>query len=54
MPHLSYSPDLTPSDFLVCLFVSLNEKILKGKHFAYVEELKQKTAEALIKRHQNI
>ena len=30
-----------------CLFVSLDEKVLKGKCFANVEELKQKTAEAL-------
>ena len=43
-----YSPNLTLSDF----FVSLHEKVLKGKRFADVEEVKQKAAEAL-KRHQN-
>ena len=38
-----YSPNLTLSDF----FVSLNEKVLKGKHFASVEDMKQKVAEEL-------
>ena len=35
MPHPPYLPNLTPSDF-----VSLDEKILKGKHFANVVEMK--------------
>ena len=30
----------------VAFFVSLMKKVLKGKHFANVEEVKQKTAEA--------
>ena len=38
VPHPSYSPDLTPRD----IFVSLMEKVLKGKHLAHVEEVKQK------------
>ena len=44
MPHLSYSPNLIHNDFY---FVSLMKKVLKGKHFASVEEVKQKMAEAL-------
>ena len=44
MPHPPYSPDLTLSNFY---FASLDEKILKGKHFAGVEEMKQKMAEVL-------
>ena len=43
MPHPSYSPHLTPSN----CFVFQVEKVLKGKHFADVEEMKQKTAKAL-------
>ena len=44
-PHPHYSPDLAVSDFF---FVSLDEKILKGKCFANVEEVKQtKMTEAL-------
>ena len=44
MPHPLYSPYLTPSNLL---FVYLDEKSLKGKCFADVEEVKQKMAEAL-------
>ena len=44
MPHVPYSPDLAPSDFSV--FPRM-KKVPKGKHFADVEEGKQKTAEAL-------
>ena len=43
MPHPPYSPDLTPGDFLSPQI----KKVLKGTHFADVEEAKQKTAEAL-------
>ena len=46
MPHVPYSPDLTPRDLFVCLLPWMN-KVLKGKCFAHVEEVKQKTAEAL-------
>ena len=45
MPHLSYSPYLTPSDFSF-LFPQL-KKFLKGKPFANVVEVKQKMAAAL-------
>ena len=45
MPHPSYSADLTVSSFLFCLFPGM-KKVLKGKHFADVEEVKQKTIEA--------
>ena len=41
----SYSPDLTLRDFFV-LFPQM-KKVLKRKRFADVEEVKQKTAEAL-------
>ena len=44
MPHPPYSPDLALSNFF--LFPPM-KKVLKGKHFANVEEVKQKTAEAL-------
>ena len=44
MPYPPYSPSLTPSDFF--LFPKM-KKVLKGKHFADVAEVKQKTAEAL-------
>ena len=46
MPHPFYSPDLTLS---YVFSVSPDEKknVLKGKHFADVEEVKQKMAEAL-------
>ena len=39
-----YTPDLTPTDF--SWFPQMTS-VLKVKHFADVEELKQKTAEAL-------
>ena len=44
MPHLPYSPNLAWSD---SSFVSPMKKVLKGKCSASVEEVKQKTAEAL-------
>ena len=44
LAHLPYSPNLNHSDFL---FVSPDEKILKGKSFAIVEEVKQKKSETL-------
>ena len=45
MPHPPYSPDLPPIYFFVV--VSQLQIILKGKCFANVEEVKQKTAEVL-------
>ena len=45
MPHPPYSPDLAPSD-IFCLFPQM-KKVLKGKHFAHMEVVKQKIAEAL-------
>ena len=42
--HPPYSPDLTPSDFF--LFPRM-KKVLKGKHFAQVEAVKQKMADTL-------
>ena len=45
MSHPPYSPNLAHSDFLF-LFPWM-KKILKGKCFADVEEVKQKMAEAL-------
>ena len=47
VPYPPYSPDLTPSKFFVCLFVSSDEKVHKGKPFPGVEEVKQKMAEEL-------
>ena len=44
MPHLLYSRDLAPRDIFL---VYPDEKVLKGKEFANVEEVKQKIAEAL-------
>ena len=44
MPHPPYSPSLTLSKYFLFLWM---EKVLKGKLFADVEGLKQKTAEAL-------
>ena len=44
MLYIPYSPDLASGDFF--LFPQM-KKVLKGKHFANVEEVKQKTAEAL-------
>ena len=46
VPHPPYSPNLTLSDFFVCLFPRM-QKVLKGKHFAGIEEVKLQTAEAL-------
>ena len=45
VPHTPYSPDLTLSDTFYACF--LGWKLLKRKHFADMEEVKQKTAEAL-------
>ena len=45
MPHPPYSPNLSLSDFFF-LFPQM-KKVLKGKHFADVEEVRQKVAEAL-------
>ena len=44
MPHPPCSPDLAPKPLF---FVSLDEKVLRGKRFDNVEEVKQKMAEAL-------
>ena len=44
MPHPPYSPTLSLSDFF---FFPWMKKVLKGKRFANVEEVKQKMAEAL-------
>ena len=44
MPHPPYSPDLAPSNFF---FVSQMKKLLRGKRFASVEDVKQNTVEAL-------
>ena len=44
MPHPPYSHDLTLSYFFL---FTLMKKVLKGKRFANVEEVKQKMAEAL-------
>ena len=44
MSHPLYSPSLAPGNFF---FVSPMKKVLKGKCFAHVEEVKQKMAEAL-------
>ena len=43
LPHPPYSPDLTPRGF----FVSPMKKVLKGKHFANVKDVRQKTTETL-------
>ena len=45
VPHPPYSPNFAPINFF--FFVSLMKKVLKGKHFADEEEMKQKMAEAL-------
>ena len=42
--HPPYSPDLTPGDIFL---LPRMKKVLKGKHFAKVEEVKQKMVEAL-------
>ena len=39
VPRPPHSPDLTPSDLLGCLFPWM-KKVLKGKHFANVSEVK--------------
>ena len=44
MPHPPYSPNLSLRNFF--LFPRM-KNVLKGKRFADVEEVKQKTAEAL-------
>ena len=44
VPHPPYSPDLTLRDFFLFPWM---RNVLKGKHFADVEEMKQKAAEAL-------
>ena len=44
MAHPPYSPDLTPGDIFL---LPRMKKVLKGKHFAKVEEVKQKMVEAL-------
>ena len=44
MTHPTYSTNITPETFFC--FPEM-KKVLKGKHFADVEEVKQKTAEAL-------
>ena len=44
VPHPPYSPDVTLSNIF---FFPWMKKVLKGKHLANVEEVKQKTAEAL-------
>ena len=41
VPHSPYSHDLAPNDFF---FVSLGEKVLKGKCFADMEKMKQKNS----------
>ena len=50
VPYVPYSPDLALSDFF--LFPRMKKVLKGGKRFANVEEVKQKTAEALT-RHQN-
>ena len=44
VPHPPYSPSLTPGAFFLFPWM---KKVLKGKHLADVEEVKQKMAEAL-------
>ena len=44
MLHPPYSPSLTLNDFF--LFPQM-KKVFKGKHFADVKDVKQKTAESL-------
>ena len=55
VPHPPYLPDLAPTEFffvgwlvgwLVGWFPG-TKKVLRGKHFANVQELKQKMGEAL-------
>ena len=49
--HPLLLPDLIPSNIFF-VFVSLDGKVLKGKCFANVEEVKQKNGRST-KRHQN-
>ena len=44
LPHPPYSPNLALSN---CFLFFRMKKVLKGKHFADVEEVQQKMAEAL-------
>ena len=44
MPHPPYSPDLTLRDFFLFPWM---RNVLKGKHFADVEDVKQEMAETL-------
>ena len=44
MPHPPYSPDLTSSDFFMFFHM---RKVLRGKRFAHVEEVKPKITGAL-------
>ena len=46
VPHLSYSPNFAQLSNFFFLFPQM-KKGLKAKHFANVEEVKQKMAEAL-------
>ena len=50
MPHPLYLPNLAPSDFFLFPWV---KKVLKGKRFANVKEVKQKNSRST-KRHQKI
>ena len=47
MTPISFPPYSPSCTWVIFLFVSWMKKVLKGKCFAYVEEVKQKTAEAL-------
>ena len=44
MSHIPYSPELALSNFF--MFPPM-KKVLKGKHFANMEEMKQKMVKAL-------
>ena len=45
VPHPPYLPDLAPINFFFC--IPWIKRVLKGKCFADLEEIKQKMAEAL-------
>ena len=45
MPQLPYAPDLAPADFF--LFPKLKTQ-MKGKHFAMIEEIKEKSKQELL------
>ena len=48
LPRPPYSPDLSLSDFFLFVYLfPCMKKVLKGKHFADVDKVKQKTAEVL-------